>query len=174
MDHGGRAGADVVSELDGALVELVRSQGSQDIRLQDDREDERVLGFRLAAAEVIRQHVGMLLLQESKLRSRLGPQVARSGRKRLGAGTRAILSSVDHREGSAGAFSEASDADVTTGRGTQQDARDEAVGELLHSEPRGNAAVGHNKCVVGRREGQPRRAETGETRGETEGIRRER
>ena len=96
VDHGGRAGADVVSELDGALVELVRSLGSQDICLQNGREDERVLGVRLAAAEVIREHVGMLLLQESKLRPRLGPQIGSSGRECLGAGTRVIVSSIDH------------------------------------------------------------------------------
>ena len=73
VDHGGRAGADVVSELDGALGQLVRSLGGQDIRLQDGREDEWVLGLSLVVAKVIRQHVGMLLLQESKLRTRLGP-----------------------------------------------------------------------------------------------------
>ena len=79
MNREGGTGEDLISELDGALMELVSCLGGHDVRMHDGRESVRVLGLLLAAAEILCKHVGMLLMQQRKLRAGLGPQVAGSG-----------------------------------------------------------------------------------------------
>ena len=79
MDGGGRTRVDVLSELGSPLVELVGRLRSQNIRVQNGVEDERIGGLGLSAAEVDGQHVRVFLLKENEFGTRLGPEVARRG-----------------------------------------------------------------------------------------------
>ena len=69
----------MLSELRSALVELVCCLSGEDIGMQNGIEDDWVGGFGLVAADVGSQHMGMFLVKESELGTRLEPQVSRRG-----------------------------------------------------------------------------------------------